>query len=198
MWKSVPIVSVACAATLLRAEPEVKGTPVELTAYLTGIPRLVSVTGEAEVRIPAKRALLTLTVITEYRSLQEALRANADLRAKVTSHLKQQGIPADRVQSSKFSSTPKFGIFGEKAKSYRVENLMRVSVQDEKELRSAASAVMHLPKCNMPESSSNTRIENHSSSKPSRTLVTTRKSAKRFMQNISVSNSPRRDLAKVR
>jgi len=73
--------------------------------------------------------------------LQEALRVNADIRGKVMAQLQQQGIPTERVQSAKFSSTPKFGLFGDKAKSYRVENLMRVSVQDEKEFRGAAGVV---------------------------------------------------------
>jgi uncharacterized protein YggE len=101
----------------------------------------VTVSGESEVRVPAARAVLTLSVITENRMLQEALRANADARSKVAAQLKQQGIAAERVQSSKFSSTPKFGLFGDKAKSYRVENVMRVSVQDEKEFRGAAGVV---------------------------------------------------------
>ena len=73
--------------------------------------------------------------------MQEALRANGDVRSKVAAQLKQQGIPAERIQSSKFSSTPKFGLFGEKAKSYRVENVVRISIQDEKEFRSAAGVV---------------------------------------------------------
>ena len=48
-------------------------------------------------------------------------------------------------QASRFSSTPKFGMFGEKAKSYRVDNLVKVAVQDEKELQIAASAVDSWP-----------------------------------------------------
>jgi uncharacterized protein YggE len=123
------------------AEPEIKGTAPELAQFINGVPKTVAVTGDAEVRVPANRAVLSLRVITENRSLQESLRANADLRGKLTEYLKQQGISADRIQASKFSSTPKFGIFGEKAKSYRVENEMRISVQDEKEFQKATGAV---------------------------------------------------------
>jgi len=123
------------------AEPEIKGTAPELAQFLNGVPKTVAVTGEAEVRVPANRAVLSLKVVTENRSLQEALRANAELRGKLAEYLKKLGIPADRIQASKFSSTPKFGIFREKAKSYRVENVMRVSVQDEKEFQSATGAV---------------------------------------------------------
>jgi uncharacterized protein YggE len=123
------------------AEPEIKGTAPELAQFINGVSKTVLVTGEAEVRVPANRAVLSIKVVTENRSLQEALRANAELRGKLAEYLKKQGISADRIHASKFSSTPKFGMFGEKAKSYRVENEMRISVQDEKEFQSATGAV---------------------------------------------------------
>ena len=125
----------------IRAEPEIKGTASELAQFISGAVRTVTVGGESEIRVPASRAVLTIAAITENRSLAESLRANADVRSKVTAQLKQQGIPAERIQSSKFSSTPKFGLFGDKAKSYRVENVMRISIQDEKEFRTAAGVV---------------------------------------------------------
>lgn len=125
----------------LSADPEIKGTAPELAQFVNGIPRTVAVTGEAEVRVPAHRAILNLNVVTEDKSLKEALRMNRDLRASLTGYLNGFGIPQERIQASKFSSTPKFGIFREKAKSYRVENAMRVSVQDEKEFQGVASAV---------------------------------------------------------
>ena len=125
----------------VHGEPEIKGTAPELAQFLNGVSKTVAVTGEAEVRVPANRAVLSLKVVTENRSLQEALRANAELRGKLAEYLKQQGISADRIQASKFSSTPKFGMFGDKAKSYRVENEMRISVQDEKEFQRATGAV---------------------------------------------------------
>jgi uncharacterized protein YggE len=123
------------------AEPEIKGTASELAQFINGVPKTVMVTGEAEVRVPANRAVLSLKVMTENRSLQEALRANAEIRGKLAEYLKKLGISPDRIQASKFSSTPKFGMFSEKAKSYRVENEMRVSVQDEKEFQKATGAV---------------------------------------------------------
>jgi uncharacterized protein YggE len=123
------------------AEPEIKGTAPELAQFISGVAKTVAVTGEAEARVPAHRAVLSLRVVTENKSLQEALRANLDLRSKVADHMTKHGIPADRIQASKFSSTPKFGMFGDKAKSYRVENLMRVAVQDEKQFQGAAGAV---------------------------------------------------------
>lgn len=123
------------------AEPEIKGTAPELAQFINGIPKTVLVTGEAEVRVPAHRAVLSLKIVTENKSLQEALHANLELRGKIADYLKGLGIPVGQIQASKFSSTPKFGIFGGKAKSYRVENVMRVSVQDEKEFQNAAGMV---------------------------------------------------------
>ncbi len=125
----------------LQAEPELKGTASDLAQIITSIPQTVLVTGESEVRIPASRAVVNLSVITENKSLQEALRQNAEVRSKITAELKLQGIPLDRIQTSRFSSTPKFGLWGDKAKSYRVENVMRISVQDEKEFRGVAKVV---------------------------------------------------------
>lgn len=127
------------------AEPEIKGTAAELAQYIGSIPKTVTVTGEAEARVAAHRAVLSLRVITENKSLQEAMRMNLDIRNRLSDILKKQGVSADRIQASKFSSTPKFGIFSEKAKSYRVENVVRVAVQDEREFQSASGVVDMFP-----------------------------------------------------
>lgn len=123
------------------AEPELKGTATELAQYINGIPKTVSITGESEVRVPAHRAVVTLKVVSESKSLQEAMRLNLDVRNRIAEQLRKAGVPADRLQSSRFSSTPKFGIFSEKAKSYRIENLVRIVVQDEKEFQSSVGIV---------------------------------------------------------
>ncbi len=141
MWKSLIVVSLCAIAVQLHAEPEIKGTPAELSAYLPNVPKLASITGESELKIPADRALISLKVVTENKSLQEASRANQDIRGKMLRTLSEQGIPADRIKPSKFSSTPKYGMFGEKAKSYRVENVVRISAADEKEFRVVANLV---------------------------------------------------------
>ena len=101
--------------------------------------------GEAEVRVPAEKAIVSLKVSTENKALHEALRSNQEVRTKLGGFLQKQGIPPERVQASRFSSTPKFGMFSEKAKSYRVDNVVKVAVQDEKELQIAATAVDSWP-----------------------------------------------------
>lgn len=141
MKKSIVTSIVLLLGLTAFAEPELKGTASELAQFISTVPKTVVVTGEAEVRVPARRAVLSLQVATENKSLQEAMRANVELRTKLADYLKNQGIPAERIESAKFSSTPKFGMFSEKAKSYRVENEVRVSVQDEKEFQATAGAV---------------------------------------------------------
>jgi uncharacterized protein len=135
------ITSCLLAAGHLYANTEIKGTPDELRSYLAGIPKTVVISGEAEVRLPADKAIVSLKVTTESKALHDTLRSNQELRSRLAASLQKQGISAERIRASRFSSTPKFGMFGEKAKSYRVDNVIRVTVQDERELQIAASAV---------------------------------------------------------
>ena len=114
--------NLAAALTLLfapmaSAEPELKGSPTELAAYLAGVQRIVKVAAEGEVIVQADRAVTTLKVTTEAKSLQQALKSNQEARAKLAAFLEERGIKPDQIQASKFSSTPKYGMFSEKAKS---------------------------------------------------------------------------------
>jgi uncharacterized protein YggE len=127
------------------AEPEIKGSPTELRAYLADLPKIVSITGESELKVAADRALITLKVVTENKSLQEASRANQEIRARMLRTLGERGIPADRIKPSRFSSTPKYGMFGEKAKSYRVENFIKIKAEDEKEFQAVGGLVDSFP-----------------------------------------------------
>ena len=125
----------------LSAEPELKGSAGELAAYLATVPRTVSVTGESELKVQADRAVIGLKVTTENKSLQDALRNNQEIRTRMVDLLKDRGLPSDRTQGSRFSSTPKYGLFGEKAKSYRVENILKITVHDDKEFQATAHLV---------------------------------------------------------
>lgn len=142
MNRKLPLlVCILIAVAATAAEPELKGTAAELAQYLNTAPRTVALTGEAELKKASDRALLFLRVVTENKSLQEASRLNQEIRAKMLRTLAERGVPADRVQASKFSSTPKYGVFGEKAKSYRVENVVKISANDEKEFQAVAGLV---------------------------------------------------------
>ena len=141
MWKSVTLVSLCLLITPARGETELKGTAADLSAHLASVPKLVSIAGESELKVPADRALISLKVVTESKSLQEASRANQEIRARILRTLAEQGVPNERVKASRFSSTPKYGVFREKARSYRVENIVKIAAQDEKEFQAVANLV---------------------------------------------------------
>lgn len=126
-------------ALSVSAEPEIKGSPAELSNYLQNIPKTVTLTAEAEAKGQADRAVISLRVITENRQLTEALRANAEIRSQIASDLNRRGIEADRIKSARFSSTQKHSIFKEKARSHRVEHTVQVTVKDEKEFQATAN-----------------------------------------------------------
>jgi uncharacterized protein YggE len=127
--------------TLIAAETELKGTPENLTSYLSGLPKLVSIVGESEVKVPADRAVVTLKISTESKSLQESLRLNQEARGRMAAFLKENGFGTNQIQAARFSSTQKYGIFAEKAKSHRVDNFLKVTVRDEKDFQAVANAV---------------------------------------------------------
>lgn len=139
--KSILIVFALSAATTFSAEPEIKGTPAELTSYLSGLSKLVSIVGESEVKVPADRAVVMLKITTESKSLQESIRLNHEARGRVAAFLKENGFGTNQIQAARFSSTQKYGIFAEKAKSHRVDNFLKITVRDEKEFQTVANTV---------------------------------------------------------
>src|SRR5580698_8194282 len=60
----------------LHADPELRGSPYELEKFLSGVPKLVTITGESEIKLPADRAVVTLEISTESKYLQDALKSN--------------------------------------------------------------------------------------------------------------------------
>lgn len=125
----------------IHADPELRGSAYDLEKFLSGVPKTVTITGESELKIPADRAIVMLKISTENKLLQEALKLNQDMRTKLLGYLKNRDIPLDRVQVSKFSSTPKHGWFSDKPKSYRVDNFVKVAVTNESEFQALAGAV---------------------------------------------------------
>ncbi len=120
---SIAALSLVTAGTFpVHAEPEITGKPSELSAFL-------------DKSKPVDRALVTMKVSTENKSLADAIGANRALRARLVDALAAKRIPADRVTASKFSSTPTLRWLGDKVKSYKVENLVQVSVKDEAEFQ---------------------------------------------------------------
>ena len=125
----------------LSAEPELKGSPTELASYLANIPRLVLITAEGEANAQADKATITLRVVTDGRGLQPTIKANQEVRNRLLSFLKKRAVPEDRIKSSRFSSSPKHSVFSDKAKSYRVENQLKITVLDDNQFQAVALAI---------------------------------------------------------
>lgn len=123
------------AAAAAWAEPKLEGTPSELEAYLAGQPQTVELTGESEIKVSADRAQVRLRVVTENRSLSQALSDNTRIRGEIAKLAQEHGFPADRIQSSKLASTPQAGWFSDKTRSYTVEHTLKVRVENEQELQ---------------------------------------------------------------
>lgn len=87
----------------------------------------------------------TVKISTSARELGAALRANQQARSKFISVLSNQGVAADQVKASKFSSTEKYSVFSDKVKSHRVNNLLKVTARSEKEFQIVADAIDNLP-----------------------------------------------------
>jgi uncharacterized protein len=122
-------------------EPELKGTPSELTAYLRSLPKSITLTGESKVKVQADKAIVEISIKTENSSLETCLKSNQVLRASITAKLGEAGIPADKIAAEKFSSTPRYGLWGDKPNKYEVRNLVKITVTDEKDFQQIAKIV---------------------------------------------------------
>ena len=123
------------------AEPEIKGNPAELVNYLKLQTESVQITADARLEVQAESAIVIISVITEKESLRKALEDNQRLRQEIIQKLNKSGISSNRISGTKFSSTPQYGYWGKKPKSYKVENVFKITVQEEKDLLYIADMV---------------------------------------------------------
>jgi uncharacterized protein YggE len=141
MRKFIFLLIVVLLPALAQAEPEIKGTPDELSNYLSSLPKEVTLIGEAKLEILAESGIVTIGIKTENPQLQNSLQDNQKLRNEITSKLTNSGISQDKIKGTKFSSTPEYGFFGKKPNNYVVENVLKISVENEKELQEVAGIV---------------------------------------------------------
>lgn len=123
------------------AVPELKGSPEELTSYLSELPEEVVLQGEAKLELPAESGVVTLGIKVENPQLQKALLNSGNLRTTIIEQLVGGGLSRDGIKETKFSSTPEYGLFGKKPNNYVVENLVKVTVKDQDELQQVAGIV---------------------------------------------------------
>lgn len=123
------------------AEPEIKGSPTELKAYLSGLPGTVQIVGEGEIKVTADEAVISLRIDTENKSLADASKLNQGIRTQLAAFLKEQGIGAERIQPAPFSSTQKTKMFSDKVKSHKVSTLVKVTTHNEQEFQAVTKSV---------------------------------------------------------
>jgi len=117
---------------------ELRGNPEELRNFLHPRQNLVSLHASALITAFADKAIVHLTITTEQKQLADALEANAAIRRDIKQTLIKNGVKASHIHTSQFSSSPQFGWFGTKPKSYQVVNRMSVSIFNEDHLTEIA------------------------------------------------------------
>jgi len=97
----------------------------------------IAVSASGEASGAPDMAVVTLGVVEEAASAEDALSANSAAMAKITEALKGEGIEARDLQTSGFSIRPVYASgYGSgsdadrKITGYRVENLLRVRIRD--------------------------------------------------------------------
>jgi uncharacterized protein len=121
------------------SQPELKGSPEELRHFLHLSQRTVSIQGQAEETAYADKAIISLVITTEDKLLSNSIANNTDLRESITQQLISAGINNSSIKSSKFSTSPQYGWFGDKPDSYEVINRMAISITQESQLKAIAT-----------------------------------------------------------
>ena len=138
MLKRLLPLLLATTACLAHAEPEMRGAPNELRQFLQPEAPTVVITGHAERTAYADRAIVSLVVQTEDRQLSVAIAKNRRLREDIVKRLASAGIAAEAIRTSRFSSSPEYGWFGDKPDRYKVNNRMAITVDSETRLEAIA------------------------------------------------------------
>ena len=122
------------------AQPELTGNPDELRRFLHPNPTTVNITGNAQITAYKDIARVSLLFTTEDRQLARAMEDNQQLRQRLYGEFIAAGISAESIKSSKFSTSPQFGLFGRNPNSFEVVNRLEISVSEEAHLQLLAEA----------------------------------------------------------
>lgn len=133
------------AVLFMAAQPlwatELKGSPSELSNYLLDQRKIVTIHGESQIKAEADKAIFTLTIKTEDDQYNKALAKNRELAKQVQKRLKASGVKAADIKVAKFSSTPGYGWFKDKPTSYEVNNDMKITIRNDKQIQALAKIV---------------------------------------------------------
>src|SRR5947209_9308840 len=98
MFTSALLIVLSSGGARAWADAELKGSPMELAALLTNAPKAVYVTGEAELKVQADQALVSIRITTTAKELGQALRANQEAQSKFTRLLERQGLAPGQIK----------------------------------------------------------------------------------------------------
>lgn len=111
MRSSIPLWMVVLIVPC-HADVELRGKPGELQAHFEAGANRVVLNATGTIEVEADRATVTVVVATRDKRLRAALDQNQRVRAQFAAHLRDHGIPAERITSSRFSSTPRPNLIG--------------------------------------------------------------------------------------
>ncbi|MAT83290.1 MAG: hypothetical protein CMQ43_12030 [Gammaproteobacteria bacterium] len=126
------------------AQPQLSGTPDELSAFLEPAPHQAFFTGRAEETAYSDRAIVEVIVTTEAKALAEALQRNQRHVAELRERYRDAGIPPERITAARFSTSPQYGWFGREPSAYVVANRLSVTVDGEDALIAVARSADEL------------------------------------------------------
>jgi uncharacterized protein YggE len=136
--KFLPLIFLLLSASMLDAAPRLEGLPEELREFLHPQKQMVTLSDSAEKTAWTDRATVNIVVTTEKKKLADAMAENADIRQVIRDRAVGLGVPEDKINNSKFASTPNYGWFGERPESYRVVNRVAIEIESERQMQGLA------------------------------------------------------------
>jgi uncharacterized protein YggE len=121
--------------------PELKGSAEELRRYLLDERSIITISGSGEEKVKAETTVVSLIVKTREDKFQTALDKNIKIRKEIKSRLIAGGIPEEKIEIAKYSSTPTYSWLKDKPSSYETSNQIMVTIEKEQQLLLIADIV---------------------------------------------------------
>ena len=137
--------TIALAFTLIpliaTAEVEIRGSEKEVAEFAESVGGKIVLTANAEEAFSSKSANVELSIVNKAEKLGAAIKENSELGAKLRKTLIASGIEAASITSQELASTPEYGWFSDKPKSYTVASGFRVRINQKAHFLAIANFV---------------------------------------------------------
>jgi uncharacterized protein YggE len=128
----------AHAVSVVPNQTELKGSPEALREFLHPRENRVSLSAMAEETAYSDIAIVSLVISTKEKELAESIEANGTLRENIRKAMLAAGVSNEKINNSKFSSSPQYGWFGKTPASFEVINRMAIEISTEAQLQAIA------------------------------------------------------------